>query len=368
VLAIHCLSSNSIYSYSHGKLTLFRRTIKEQLPIAFDQIQKIIMQNLTASAFAHPNIAFIKYWGDKVPVLRIPANGSISMNLDSLRTRTEVTFDSSFEKDELILDGRVPREMAVERVARFLDHVRWLAGISEFARVSSENNFPTGSGIASSASAFAALSLAASTAAGIELDEGALSRLARRGSGSACRSVPGGFVEWQSGEDDESSYAFSISPPDHWELIDCIAIVSQEHKETGSQDGHLLAETSLLQDVRVADTPRRLELCRQAILNRDFEAFAEVVELDSNLMHAVMITSQPQLIYWQPATLAVMQAVGEWRKSGTPVCFTIDAGPNVHVITPGENSPRVIADLIQIPGVSEVLVSRPGSAVRLVGE
>ncbi|MGW8144421.1 MAG: diphosphomevalonate/mevalonate 3,5-bisphosphate decarboxylase family protein, partial [Anaerolineales bacterium] len=193
-------------------------------------------------------------------------------------------------------------------------------------------------------------------------------RLARRGSGSACRSVPAGFVEWQAGEDDESSYAFSICPPDHWELTDCIAIVSQEHKEIGSQDGHLLAETSLLQEVRVADTSRRLDICREAILKRDFEAFAEVVELDSNLMHAVMMTSQPQLFYWQPATLAVIQAVSEWRKCGTPACFTIDAGPNVHVLTLGENSPKVVADLLQIPGVVKVLVSRPGAGVRLVDE
>jgi diphosphomevalonate decarboxylase len=322
----------------------------------------------TAIALAHPNIAFIKYWGDKDSDLRIPANGSISMNLDSLYSRTEVTFESSFEKDELILDGQDPGEKAVKRVTRFLDHVRLMAGIPNFARVSSENNFPTGSGIASSASAFAALSLAASTAAGLELDEAALSRLARRGSGSACRSVPAGFVEWQAGQDDESSYAFSIGPRDHWELIDCIAIVSQEHKGIGSQDGHLLAETSLVQKIRVVDTPRRLDICRQAILNRDFEAFAEVVELDSNLMHAVMMTSQPQLYYWQPATLGVMQAVSEWRKSGTLVCFTIDAGPNVHVITLEESSPKVIADLLQIPGVSKVLVSRPGTRVRLVSE
>jgi diphosphomevalonate decarboxylase len=322
----------------------------------------------SATAVANPNIAFIKYWGDRDPDLRIPANGSISMNLDSLFSRTEVTFDASLEKDEFILDGRDPGKEAVERVVKFLDRIRQLAGILDFAWVNSVNNFPIGSGIASSASAFAALSLAASTAAGLELDEAALSRLARRGSGSACRSVPGGFVEWQAGEDDESSYAYTIAPPDHWELIDCIAIVSQEHKETGSQDGHLLAETSLLQEVRVGDTSRRLDICRGAIMKRDFEAFAEVVELDSNLMHAVMITSQPQLIYWQPATLAVMQAVSEWRKSGTPACFTIDAGPNVHVLTLGENSPKVVADLLQIPGVVEVLVSGPGPGVRLADE
>ena len=319
----------------------------------------------TATAIANPNIAFIKYWGDKDPMLRIPANGSLSMNLSNLQSRTTVSYDSTLERDELILDRKVPDDLAVERVTSFLDHVRLLAGISYYARVESENNFPTGSGIASSASAFAALSLAASKAAGLQLDERSLSRLARRGSGSACRSVPAGFVEWQSGEDDDSSYAFSIAPPDHWQLYDCIAIVSQEHKKTGSREGHALAETSLLQNARVGDATRRLDLCRQAILNRDFQAFTEIVELDSNLMHAVMMTSQPRLFYWQPATLAVMRAVVDWRRSGIPVCFTIDAGPNVHVITLADHSSRVLADLVQIPGVSKVLVSRPGKAVRL---
>jgi len=121
----------------------------------------------------------------------------------------------------------------------------------------------------------------------------------------------------------------------------------------------------LLQNARVGDATRRLDLCRQAILNRDFQAFTEIVELDSNLMHAVMMTSQPRLFYWQPATLAVMRAVVDWRRNGIPVCFTIDAGPNVHVITLADHSSRVIADLVQIPGVSKVLVSRPGKAVRL---
>ncbi len=320
----------------------------------------------SATATANPNIAFIKYWGDKDPSLRIPANGSISMNLSNLQSRTSVTFDSSLERDELILDRKVPDSLVIQRVVSFLDHVRQLAGISDHARVNSENNFPMGSGIASSASAFAALSLAASEAAGLQLDERSLSRLARRGSGSACRSIPGGFVEWLAGEDDQISYAFSIAPPDHWQLCDCIAIVSQEHKETGSQEGHSLAETSIYQEARLADTARRLDICRQAILMRDFDAFAEIVELDSNLMHAVMMTSHPRLYYWQPTTLAIMEAVVAWRKAGIPVCFTIDAGPNVHVLTLENHSPKVIADLEQIQGVSKVIVSQPGEAVRLI--
>jgi diphosphomevalonate decarboxylase len=320
---------------------------------------------VTATAIASPNIAFVKYWGDKDSRLRIPVNGSISMNLDGLFTRTTVTFDPSLKTHEFVLDGKVITGQPGERAANFLEHVCQMAGISRFARVQSENNFPTGSGMASSASAFAALSLAASSAAGLELDERALSRLARLGSGSACRSVPAGFVEWQVGENDHNSYAFSIAPQDHWDVVDCIAVVSQEHKETGSSEGHLLASTSLLQAVRVGDATRRLDICRDAIMKRDFQAFAEIVELDSNLMHAVMMTSQPRLLYWQPATLAVIQAVVEWRKSGIPVCYTIDAGPNVHVITPGEFSTKVVAELHQIPGVTKVLSARPGGAVHL---
>jgi diphosphomevalonate decarboxylase len=322
----------------------------------------------TATALAHPNIAFIKYWGDRDQALNIPANGSISMNLAGLSSRTTVSFEPHLSGDEFILNGQPASGAAVERVSHFLDLVRQLANMNAFARVESENNFPAGAGIASSASAFAALSLAASKAASLDLTQQQLSRLARRGSGSACRSVPGGFVEWQASQDDSSSYGVSIAPPEHWELTDCIAVVSKEHKETSSREGHTLAETSLLQQARVADAGRRLDICREAILARDFESFAEIVELDSNLMHAVMMTSQPRLLYWQPATISVMQAVAEMRAAGIQVCYTIDAGPNVHVLTTSEHAPAVISQLAFIPGVGKVLSASPGGAAHLVVE
>jgi diphosphomevalonate decarboxylase len=229
-----------------------------------------------------------------------------------------------------------------------------------FAQVESENNFPTGTGIASSASAFAALSLAASRAAGLSLSETELSRLARRGSGSACRSVPGGFVEWQAGDTDQDSYASSLAHAEHWKLADCVAIVSQQHKETGSFHGHALADTSPLQAARLSSAEQRLGQCRQAVLQRDFDSLAQVMELDSHLMHAVMITQNPPLLYWQPATLAVMHAVQGWRKQGLAACFTIDAGPNVHVICPAENAAQVGTKLAQIPGIQNVLSAEVG--------
>ena len=227
----------------------------------------------SATALAHPNIAFIKYWGNRDNALRLPANGSISMNLDGLFTRTTVTFSASFETDSLRIGNRPVTGPGLERVSLFLDLVRQIAGMNERAEVVSENNFPSGAGIASSAAAFAALALAASRAAGITLTQRELSRLARRGSGSACRSTPGGFVEWQAGIEEADSFATSIAPPEHWELVDCVAIVSAGHKKTGSTEGHALAPTSPLQAARVDDAPRRLDLCRRAILERDFECF-----------------------------------------------------------------------------------------------
>ncbi|MEW5828436.1 MAG: diphosphomevalonate decarboxylase [Chloroflexota bacterium] len=324
------------------------------------------MITLSATAQSNPNIALIKYWGNRDPILRLPSNGSISINLDGLTTRTTVSFQPSLPFDELIINGREVVGKGLDRVSAFLDLVRGIAGIGMKAEVISENNFPSGAGIASSASAFAALALAATQAAGLELSEAELSRLARRGSGSASRSVPGGFVEWRAGDTDEESFAESIAPPDHWDLADCVAIISAGHKQTGSTEGHALAPTSPLQAARVADASRRLDLCRRAILDRDFEALAAIVELDSDMMHAVMMTSQPALFYWQPATLTVMQAVREWRSRGLPVLYTIDAGPNVHVLCPGGYIGETEKNLRALPGVTEVLVAGVGGPARLL--
>ena len=319
----------------------------------------------TATAQAHPNIALIKYWGNRDNELRIPSNGSISMNLEGLSTRTTVSFQPSLPFDELIINGREVTGKGLERVSSILDLVRAQVGIRDRAEIISENDFPAGAGIASSAAAFAALALASSHAAGLTLSEEQLSRLARRGSGSACRSIPSGFVEWRAGTTDEDSFAVSIAPPEHWDLADCIAIVHAGHKKTGSTEGHALAGTSPLQSARVDDAPRRLEICRDAILRRDFDALAHIIELDSDMMHAVMQTSNPPLLYWQAATVEIFHAVREWRASGLAVAYTVDAGPNVHVICPREVQKDAERRLREIPGVSEVLLAKVGGPARL---
>jgi diphosphomevalonate decarboxylase len=315
---------------------------------------------LTASAVACANIAFIKYWGNRDARLRLPLNSSISMNLEGLVTQTRVSFRPEQEKDLLNLNQQIVVGKALERVTALLDLVREAAGFRLCAEVVSRNNFPTGAGIASSAAGFAALALAASRAAGLALSEPELSRLARRGSGSAARSIPGGFVEWQAGDSDATSFAFSIAPAGHWALVDLVAVVAPGEKAVGSSEGHLLAGASLLQAARVQDTPRRLAVCRKAILTRDFEALATIIELDSNLMHAVMMTSTPPLFYWEPASLLLMKLIPQWRQAGLPVAYTLDAGPNVHVICLSEARETIKTRLLQIPGVRQVFSASPG--------
>ena len=324
------------------------------------------MSNFSASAIAHPNIALIKYWGNRDHDLRIPENGSISFNLDGLYTKTKVTFDPSLEKDSLEINGQTIGNSELKRVSQFLRLVNEISGKHYFANVSSENNFPIAAGIASSAAAFAALSLAASKALGLDLSEKDLSRLARRGSGSACRSIPDGFVEWKPGRSDEDSFAASIAPALHWDLVDIIAVVKGKHKSVGSTAGHALAHTSPIQKARVADAPRRLDIGRNAILKKDFLALAEIVEIDSNLMHAVMMTSNPSLIYWEPATISIMKSIPELRQAGIPVCYTLDAGPNVHVIVESKYVKKIKETLKEFAEIENFLIATVGGPAKVI--
>lgn len=318
------------------------------------------MQNVVS--IAHPNIALIKYWGDRNADLHIPSNSSISINLDGLYTRTAISFSTDLHQDIVIINDQPATDVAQIRITQFLDRFRKLHGVSNYFRIESANNFPTGAGIASSASAFAALSLAVTTVCGLALDEAELSRLARLGSGSACRSVPGGFVEWQAGSNHESSYAFSIATPSHWDLVDCITIIDESPKTISSLKGHTLAHTSPLQTARVTHSEQRLSDCRQAIMTRDFDLLARVVELDSNMMHAVMMTSKPPLMYWRPPTIAVMHSVMDWRKKGLAVCYTIDAGANVHVLCESSILPKITDRLQEISGVYKLIEAKVGGA------
>jgi diphosphomevalonate decarboxylase len=324
------------------------------------------MSTESKCALAHPNIALIKYWGNRDHKLRLPSNGSISMTLSHLETRTCVEFVSTLVEDRLVINNEEQNGSALERASSIMDVIRIKADFSKRANVISESNFPLGAGIASSASGFAALTVAASAAADLDLDSIELSRIARLGSGSACRSILGGFVEWNVGKDDRDSYAVQLADQNHWDLRDLIVILEKGHKTVGSAAGHELAETSPLQDARIRDTVRRLQICREAILSRDFPSLSSIVEEDSNMMHAVMMTSDPQLIYWKPGTIAIMKSVHEWRLDGMEVCFTIDAGPNVHCLCTPPFEDALCTLLLQIPGVIDVIRSSPGGPAHLI--
>lgn len=320
----------------------------------------------TATARAGANIAFIKYWGNMDEALRLPLTNSLSMTLDTAMTITTVTFDPDLERDVLILNAREMVGPALERVSAHLDHLRKIADLPWRARVVSRNTFPTGAGIASSASAFAALTVAAAAALGVSLSPAELSALARLGSGSAARSIFGGYVELVAGGRHEDARARQVAPPEHWRLVDVVAVISREHKQIGSTGGHALAHTSPLNPGRLAHVHTALARARSAILARDLSTLGEVMELDALTMHAVMMTSRPSLLYWLPGTVAVMHAVRAWRREDIPAYFTIDAGPNVHVITLPEHADEVRRRLQALPDVQETLVCGTGKGTQIV--
>lgn len=321
-----------------------------------------------ATAIACSNIAFIKYWGNRDAALRVPLNNSISMNLDHATTTTTVAFDATLADDEIVIGDRVPNAAQRARVVAHLDRVRALAHIEMRARVHSRNNFPMGVGIASSASAFAALSLAATRAAGLELSARELSILARQGSGSACRSIPAGFVEWLAGTTSADSYAVQIAPPSFWDLRDVIAVVSTTEKHLGSTEGHAAASSSPFLATRLQTLPERLARVRRALATRDLPMLGIAIEEDAVELHLIAMTSRPPIFYWSPGTVRILQAVPTWRTQGLGVYFTLDAGPNVHLICEAQEADSVAERVHEIPEVLQVIVNAPGEAAHLTDQ
>jgi diphosphomevalonate decarboxylase len=312
------------------------------------------------------NIAFIKYWGNRDAQYRVPLNDSVSMNLSDATTTTTVEFDANLNDDQINVGGVDANEATRVRAIKHLDRVRTLAKIATKARVQSQNSFPTGVGIASSASAFAALSVAASHAAGLQLSERELSILARQGSGSACRSIPSGFVEWIAGHSSENSYAISIAPPEHWDLRDVVAIVSTEEKKVGSSEGHTAAQTTPFMLARQYGLPARFHLVRKAILTKNLALLGPAIEEDAIELHMMAMTSRPPIFYWTPGMVRVIQSAMRWREEGLGVYFTLDAGPNVHLICESKDAEPVAARAKEIADVQQVIVNAPGGAARLI--
>jgi len=317
-----------------------------------------------AIARAGANIALVKYWGKRNMRLNLPAAGSLSITLDALETVTRIEIDPSLSADTFELDGRAQDAASVGAV---LDLLR--AGDGPRCRVVSRNNFPTGAGLASSASGYAALVVAAANLFRPDLDPSALSVIARQGSGSAARSMFGGFCQMDAGRLDDGSdcLAYGIAEPNHWPLEVVVAVTSSGPKAVSSRKGmNLTMDTSPYYPAWVASIDCDLSEARDAIEQRDFDRLADVSEHSALKMHASALAARPGLLYWNPATLSCIHAIREMRAQGSGVFFTIDAGPQVKAICLPGQADAVAESLSSLTGVQDVLRSGLGAGASLV--
>lgn len=321
--------------------------------------------NKTVTAVAHTNIALIKYWGKQDSELIIPYTSSLSLTLDQFYTQTSVQFNANLSEDRITIDDHVVTGTGSKRVHDFLELVRQESGLNLSAEVNSTNHVPTAAGLASSASAFAALAAAASKAAGMNLSLTDLSRLARRGSGSACRSIFGGFVEWQKGFDDASSFAVPIETR-HLNDIRIVALTVEKHqKPVSSRKGMAFSvKTSPYYPTWIKVVDADLANIKAAIKDNDFTRFGTISELNAMRMHALTLSADPDFLYFTGDTLVAMNEVKRLRHSGIECYYTIDAGPNIKIICQQANVKVITYTFSTLFGPTKVTVAKPGPGVK----
>ena len=317
---------------------------------------------MQATAIAQPNIALIKYWGKRDVARNLPAVGSISITLSELYTEVSVSLSPDLRNDELFVNGEKSQPL-LPRISRCLDNV--IGAQRSRARITSESNFPIAAGLASSASAFAATTVAAASAADLSYTTEELARLAGQASGSAARSLYGGFVELTNSGD--TIVLAALREVDSWPLQVVVAITETGPKPTGSTAAmEISRETSPFYASWIEQQDQDLEIARTAILQRDFAQLATVAEHNCLKMHSVMWASRPPMVYWNSATMRCMQTVRQLQVEGRSVFFTIDAGPQVKAVCLPEDAEAVRKALAETPGVQEVTMSGLGPAARLV--
>lgn len=317
---------------------------------------------MRADAQAQPNIALIKYWGKRDIEKNLPAVGSLSVTLDSLWTRMSVEFSDELATDELVVNEEQSADM-LPRISECLDRVA--GGNRQRASVTSECNFPIAAGLASSASAFAALVVAASKAAGLEQDTLSLARMAGAASGSAARSLFGGIVELQASK--KGIAVRTIADADAWPLNVVIAITEAGKKPTSSGDAmKRSASSSPFYPSWVKQQARDLATAREAVLNRDFAKLAAVSEHNCLKMHSIMWTSRPPIVYWNSATLSCMETIRLLQSEGHAVFFTVDAGPQLKAVCLPDEVEEVRSALSACRGVERTMVSGLGAGARLL--
>ncbi len=322
----------------------------------------------TVRAIAHPNIALVKYWGKRDTLLNLPAVGSVSITLDTLVTKTQLRLSETRE-DELMLNGVNASHAQMSRLTRLAQEFRDLSGRNNGVSVSSENNFPTAAGLASSASGYAALVKALDQAFRTELSTHDLSALARIGSGSAARSLIGGFARMQLGtrDDGTDSIAVPLLDRNDWPLEIVVAIASEEAKDVSSTVGmESTRTTSAFYEAWVDTQEADIRESVEAIRAKDFLALAEVAEYSCLKMHGLMLSARPGLVYWNAATLSCMDLVRTLRAEGVPVFFTIDAGPQLKAVCAPGYGDQVAQKLEKVDGVSRVLRTGLGPGAHIV--
>jgi diphosphomevalonate decarboxylase len=323
-----------------------------------------------ATAVAGTNIALVKYWGKRDANLNLPAAGSLSLTLDGLGTRTSVRFSDALAADRLTLNGAEADARATARATRFLDRVRVRARLSARAEIASDNSMPTASGLASSASGFAALAVAATRAAGLSLSPAELSELARLGSGSAARSIFGGFVEMAHGERVDGADAVAAPVPGGALWTDVrlvVAVTSNAAKAIGSTEAmERTARTSPYYAPWIASVPGDLIEARAAVAARDLLRLGAVAERSALRMHASAMAADPGILYWTAPTLAAIETVRGLRAAGLAVFFTIDAGPHVKALCAAPDAPAVSEALLRTSGVLRTVVAAPGRGAEVV--
>ena len=319
---------------------------------------------MRATAKAQPNIALVKYWGKRDSERNLPAVGSISITLADLHTTMTVEFDDSLSGDTLVVNDD-KNDAMLPRVSRCLDSVAG-AGRS-FASVTSDSNFPIAAGLASSASAFAALVLAADAAAGTGYSRDRLASLAGQASGSAARSLFGGFVELENAGDDIRLHELCTARD--WPLAVVVAITASAPKPVSSTVAmETSRETSPFYDRWIEQQEADLAEARAAIAERSFERLAAVAEHNCLKMHSVMWGSRPPMVFWNSTTLACMEAVRGLQAAGRAVFFTIDAGPQLKAVCQPADAEHVRETLQQVGGVEQVIVSGLGDGARVVAD
>lgn len=319
-------------------------------------------------AKAYTNIALIKYWGKQDEELIIPSNSSLSLTLDAFYTITNVSFSKNNQKDRFYLNKQLQNDQQSKKVYQFLDLVRKKAQTDLFAEVTSYNHVPTAAGLASSASGMAALAGACNEALRLNLSNEELSALARRGSGSACRSIFGGFVEWEKGNSDSSSLAHQIES-NHWEdqLAMIFILVNDRPKIISSRLGmQQTVKTSSYFPIWVKEAEKDLIIAKNAIAYQDFEALGKVSEANALKMHATTLACEPPFSYWSPDSLRAMDEVRTLRQQGFSCYFTMDAGPNVKVLCQKNDAPAILQELQKEFLPSQLIIANAGPEIEFL--